>query len=89
MKKEKINFIDDAFRHTIVGIELFPDKGFNIRLGYNFRRAEELRIIEKRSFAGISAGFSMKLNNLRISYSYSKYSLAASSSYFGLLLNLQ
>ena len=89
VKKEKINFIDDAFRHTIVGIELFPDKGFNIRLGYNFRRAEELRIIEKRSFAGISAGFSMKLNNLRISYSYSKYSLAASSSYFGLLLNLQ
>jgi len=86
---EKINFIDDIFRHTIIGIELFPDKGFNIRLGYNFRRGEELRIVEKRVFAGISAGFSIKLNKLRLSYSYSKYSAAAASSYFGLHLNLQ
>ena len=86
---EKINFIDNIFRHTIVGIELFPDKGFNLRLGYNFRRGEELRIIEKRAFAGISAGFSVKFNKLRLSYSYAKYSSAAASSYFGLMLNLQ
>jgi hypothetical protein len=87
--QEKINFIDNTIRHTIIGIELFPEKGFNIRLGYNFRRGEELRIVEKRTFAGISAGFSIKLNNLRLSYSYSKFSLAAASSYFGLNLNLQ
>jgi hypothetical protein len=86
---ENINFIDNIFRHTIIGIELFPDKGFNLRLGYNFRRAEELRIIEKRAFAGISAGFSVKFNKLRLSYTYAKYSSAAASSYFGLMLNLQ
>ncbi len=86
---EKISFTDHAFRHMIFGIELFPDKGFNIRLGYNVRRAEELRIIEQRSFAGISAGFSIKLNKLRLSYSYSKFSSAAASNYFGLNINLQ
>ncbi len=89
VKKEKINFIDNVFRHTIVGIELFPDKGFNIRLGYNFRRGEELKIIEKRAFAGISAGFSMKLNKIRLSYTYSKFSIAAATSYFGLNFDLQ
>ena len=89
VKEEKINFIDNAFRHTIVGIELFPTGGFNIRLGYNLRRAEELRILEKRAFAGLSAGFSIKLNKIRLSYSYSKYSTAASTSNFGLNLNLQ
>jgi len=87
--KEKVTFIDDIFRHTIFGIELFPDKGFNIRLGYNVRRAQELRIIEKRAFAGLSAGFSIKFNKLRVSYTYAKYSSAAASSYFGLNLNLQ
>jgi len=87
--KENINFFDEIFRHTIVGIELFPEKGFNIRLGYNVRRAQELRIIEKRAFAGISAGFSVKFNKLRLSYTYAKYSSAAASSYFGLNLNLQ
>jgi hypothetical protein len=86
---ENINVIDDIFRHTILGIELFPDKGFNLRLGYNFRRGEELRIVEKRAFAGLSAGFSVKFNKLRLSYTYAKYSSAAASSYFGLMLNLQ
>jgi len=87
--EENITFIDDIFRHAIFGIELFPDKGFNVRLGYNVRRAQELRIIEKRAFAGLSAGFSVKFNKLRLSYTFAKYSSAAASSYFGLNLNLQ
>lgn len=87
--KEKTNIFNNAFRHMIVGIELFPESGFNIRLGYNFRRGEELRILEKRALAGLSGGFSIKLNKLRLSYSYSKYSTAASSSFFGLNIDLQ
>ncbi|HPF10240.1 MAG TPA: type IX secretion system protein PorQ [Flavobacteriaceae bacterium] len=86
---EKINFIDNTLRHMIVGIELFPESGFNIRLGYNFRRGEELRILEQRSFAGISAGFGIRLNKLRLSYAYSKYNSAAATSFFGLNINLQ
>jgi len=86
---EKITFIDNAFRHMIVGIELFPESGFNLRLGYNLRRGEELRIIEQRSFAGLSAGFAIKLNKLRLSYAYSKYNSAAATSFFGLNINLQ
>ena len=86
---EKINFVDNAFRHMIIGIEIFPESGFNLRLGYNLRRAEELRIVERRAFAGLSAGFSVKFNYLRLSYSYSKFSTAASSSYFGINIDLQ
>lgn len=87
--KEKVSFLGNAFRHTILGIELFPESGFNLRFGYNFRRGEELRILEKRALAGLSAGFSIKLNKLRLSYSYAKYSTAASSSFFGLNIDLQ
>ena len=60
---EEIGFLDNVVRHTIIGAELFPEGGFNIRLGYNFRRSEELRIINQRSFAGLSAGFGLKINN--------------------------
>lgn len=81
---ENINFFDNAIRHMIFGIELFPESGFNIRLGYNVRRAEELRILEQRAFAGLSAGFGIKLNKIRLSYSYSQYSAAANASFFGL-----
>ena len=86
---EQINFIDNAFRHMIVGIELFPESGFNLRLGYNLRRAEELRIVEQRSFAGLTGGFSIKLNKLRLSYAYSRFNSAATTSTFGLNINLQ
>lgn len=89
VKKEDINFLNNAFRHMIIGVELFPESGFNIRLGYNFRRGEELRIEEKRAFAGLSGGFSIKLNKFRLSYSFAKYSTAANASFFGLNLDLQ
>lgn len=87
--KEKITFVDHALRHVIVGAELFPERGFNIRLGYNFRRGEELRILEKRAFAGLSGGFSIKLNKFRLSYSYSQYSMAANASFFGLHIDFR
>lgn len=82
-------FINNALRHTILGLEFFPEGGFNIRLGYNFRRGEELRIEDQRSFAGLSGGFSLKFNKIRLSYSYARYNSAASSSFFGLNIDLQ
>ena len=84
---EKVSFLNNAFRHVILGIELFPTKGFNIRVGYNFRRAAELKILEQRSFSGISAGIGLKMGKLKFNYSYSRYTLAASTSLFGLTIN--
>ncbi|PKQ45526.1 type IX secretion system protein PorQ [Confluentibacter flavum] len=86
---EKIGFLGQVIRHTILGAELFPEKGFNIRLGYNFRRGEELRINEQRNFSGISAGFSIKLNKMRFSYTHAKYTSAANSNFFGLQIDLK
>lgn len=88
VEEEKVSFINNALRHVIIGAELFPEKGFNIRLGYNFRRAEELRIVDQRNFSGISAGFGLRIGKLRFNYSYSRYTLAANTSLFGLIINL-
>lgn len=89
VNEEKVSFVNNALRHVIFGVELFPKKAFNIRLGYNFRRAEELRIEEQRNFSGISLGIGLKMNRLKFNYSYSRYTLAGNSSLFGLILNLQ
>ncbi|WP_294818666.1 type IX secretion system protein PorQ [uncultured Flavobacterium sp.] len=87
--EEKVSFMNNALRHVILGAELFPGKSFNIRVGYNFRRAEELRIEDRRNFSGISAGVGLRFNKLRFDYSYSRYTLAANTSLFGLTINLQ
>lgn len=84
---EKVSVFNNALRHIVVGAELFPDKGFNLRLGYNFRRAEELRILEQRNFSGISVGIGLKIRKLKFNYSYSRYTLAANTSLFGLTID--
>ncbi len=87
--QEKVGFFENVLRHTIIAAELFPDRGFNIRLGYNFRRAEELRILEQRNFSGLSFGIGLKLNKMRFSYTHARYSSAANSNFFGLQIDLQ
>ncbi|WP_313808214.1 type IX secretion system protein PorQ [Flavobacterium sp.] len=88
-KEEKVGFVNNALRHVILGAELFPKKAFNVRLSYNFRRGEELRIVEQRNFSGISAGFGLRFNKIKFDYSYSRYTVAANTSLFGLTINLQ
>ena len=85
--EEKVGVINNALRHVVIGAELFPKKGFNLRFGYNFRRGEELRIVDQRNFSGISLGFGLKMGKLKFNYSYSRYSLAGNTSLFGLTIN--
>lgn len=87
-KEEKVSFFNNALRHVILGAELFPEKGFNLRLGYNFRRGEELRIVDKRNFSGISVGFGLRFGKVKFDYSYSRYTIAANTSLFGLMIDL-
>ena len=87
--EKKTSIFGNALRHTVFGVELFPKKSFNLRLGYNFRRAEELKILDQRNFSGISVGFGLKFNKIKFNYSYSRYTLAGNTSLFGLTINLQ
>jgi hypothetical protein len=86
--QEKISFFDNAFRHISVGAELFSEGVFNLRFGYNFRRAKELKFVDQRSFAGFTAGFGIKMNKFKLNYAFSKYHPAANSSTFSLLIDL-
>lgn len=85
--EENISVFNNAMRHMIFGIELFPKRAFNLRLGYNFRRGAELQVQNQRNFSGLSLGFGLKLNKLKFNYSYSKYTLAGNTSLFGLTIN--
>ena len=86
--QEQIGFLTNIIRRTIIGLELFPEKGFNIRAGYSFRRSEELRIIEQRNFSGLSFGIGLKFNNLRFSYTHARYSAASNTSFLGVQISL-
>tara|TARA_R110001632_G_scaffold154429_1_gene272596 strand:+ start:120 stop:1142 length:1023 start_codon:yes stop_codon:yes gene_type:complete len=86
--EEKISFFTNAIRHIVVGAELFPECPVNLRFGYNFRRASELKLQNARSFSGISFGLGIKMNKFRFNYAFSKYHSATSSSTFSLQFDL-
>jgi hypothetical protein len=85
---EDINFFTNAIRHFVIGAEFFPERKFNLRFGYNFRRAAELNLTESRTFAGISAGFGLKMGRLKLDYAFTKYHPVSNSSTFTLYIDL-
>jgi len=87
--QEEISFFNKLTQHIVVGGELFHGKAINLRVGYNFRRGHELKIEGNRVFAGITAGFGLKLNKFRVNYAFQKFSAAANVHTFGLNINLQ
>jgi len=89
VERDDPGFFNNALRHLVFGVEFFPERGFNVTIGYNFRRSEELRVENQRSFAGLSAGFSIKIKKFRFAYSYARYNSAGASSTFGINANLQ
>lgn len=86
--EERVSFFNNALRHVILGAEIFPKGAFNVRLGYNFRRSEELRLVDQRTFSGISVGVGLKMNKIRFSYTHARYTSASNTSFFGLQIDL-
>jgi len=86
---KKVGFLDTFTRHIIIGGEFFSDKKFNLRFGYNFRRAKELRLTETRTFAGITVGFGLKLGRrMKFNYAYSKFHPVSNTSTFSLQFDM-
>ncbi len=85
---EDVSFLGNAIRHVSIGAEFFPEKGFNLRLGYNFRRARELRLTDSRTFAGFTAGFGLKMGRFKLNYAFSKFHPETNTNTFSLNINL-
>ena len=85
--QENIGFLNNMFRHFIIGAELFPERAISIRGGYNFRRSQELALQNARTFSGISLGIGIQMNHFKFNYAYSKFHAAANTNTFSLLID--
>ncbi|HIP49801.1 MAG TPA: type IX secretion system protein PorQ [Lutibacter sp.] len=82
------SFLNNLMRHVVVGAELFPDKGFSLRTGFNFQRAQELSLKNIRTFAGLNFGFGLKMKRFKLNYAFSKYHPVADTHSFSLEIYL-
>jgi hypothetical protein len=86
--EEDISTFNNSIRHLTIGAEFFPKSVFNIRLGYNFRRANEFKLADVRTFAGLSAGFGLNFDKFNFNYAFTKYHPVSNASTFSLQINL-
>ena len=70
--------------HLCLGVDFLPFNGAYIALGYNFRRASELKAAGSSHAAGFSLGAGFEYRGFKVSASCAKYHVSVSS----LLLNL-
>ena len=87
-KSEKIGFGKKVARHLIINLEILFAKSFNVRLGYNFMRRNELGFPEKKGLSGITGGFGFKVNKFNLSYARTVFNTAGGSNHFTITTSL-
>ncbi len=85
---QEINWSRKVADHLSFGAELFPEQSFNLRFGYNVKRGNELAVLDQRSFAGLSAGFGIKISSFRFDYAHVRYHNSSNVNMFGISLDL-
>lgn len=85
---QEVNIGRKIADHFSLGAELFPEKSFNIRLGYNVKRGNELAVADQRNFSGLSAGFGIRLSKFRIDYAHVRYHNSSNVNQLGISIDL-
>ncbi|MEX2401659.1 MAG: type IX secretion system protein PorQ [Rhodothermales bacterium] len=68
------SFIAGAFRHVAFGGEFRFSEAFNVRLGYNHRRHQDLKMKSRLDLAGLGVGVGIKVSTFRFDYAFSSWS---------------
>lgn len=66
--------VSDALRHVAVGWEFLFSDAFQLRIGYNHRRHQDLKMKSRLDLAGFAAGFGIKVSQIRFDYAFNSWS---------------
>jgi hypothetical protein len=76
---KKQNFSKRFFNHLSLGADIFPSSTTWLAVGYNFRRANEMEVLDSSHWAGLSLGGGLSIKKFKVSVAYGKYHVGASS----------
>ena len=79
-------FGQNLARHLVFNAEILLTQNFNIRVGYNYNRRQQLKVDDRPGAAGITYGLGLRIAKLHLSYARAAYSLAGVSNNFSLTI---
>lgn len=71
--------VEKPIDHLAFGVEFFPSSATWVALGYNPRRANEMKVADSSKWAGLSLGAGLGIKKFKIGLAYGKYHVASSS----------
>lgn len=74
--------------HSGVGVEFFPVKSFIIRLGYEHKKRNEMKLVGRSGLTGFSIGAGIRILKMNLSYARSSYHFAGASNHLTLSMNI-
>ena len=84
-----LSFGENLMRHLIFGVEIVPSDKFYLGVGYNYRRSQELKILDVNSFGGFSFGGGLKLYKFNLGFAMSNYHPSSTSYHISISTNLR
>lgn len=83
-EEEEPGFGRILMNHLNLGVELLPTDRMYVALGYNFRRASEMKAAGSSHAAGLTCGAGISLKRFKLGLAYAKYHVSAPSFSFSL-----
>lgn len=85
---EKDSFSKVFMNHFIFGLDFLPSEATYISLGYNCKRASDMKVNGSSNWAGMTLGGGIQIKRLKIGLSYAKYHPSSSSLLFNFAMTL-
>ncbi len=83
-ERKAAEFLDKLTRHVVAGASFLPSDNFQISLGYNYRRRQEMKVESRPALVGFSMGVGVKVNKFRINYARAAYHLSGSPNHISI-----
>ena len=77
-------YMDKLARHLIIANEIILTKNFNIRVGFNYKRRQEMILTDKQGLAGFSFGLGFRVTYFQFSWAYAQYTPGFGTNYFSI-----
>lgn len=88
LTEKKDSFGKTLLKHFIFGIDILPTQNVWLGVGYNYKRKEDLQLVEKRGLTGFTAGAGIKVNSFQAGFSVAQMHVGALSYSFSISADL-
>ncbi len=83
-----ITFGDKLARHFVLSSQFLLSKNFNVLVGYNHWRRQELRLETKSGGAGLSLGATVRIKAFELTFTRAYYHVAGATNAFTVITNV-